>query len=190
MGEPKDLNVGEAIKVADPLLAEAPADLDKLKGSLDQFIGSIADSAAKGSQAHVQALAVRAAIDGGVLQGENAIFGIQRLLKEFAFPLKLVGGTPLHGSGQLLGALDSGLQGLKYAMTKAQKVIAIAKPILQTLIYMALVFFTIQPGLGAVDVGGRVMTGITISKLVDLLAAWLNVKLSKYPDAPRAELVK
>lgn len=182
---PKDQTISQVVSEAKPLLAEAPEKIEQAEQALNQFLDLIAINTPSGAAAHTQAAALKAGLKSGVIQADQAIEGVQKLLHQFAFPLTLVGGVKVQGSGQLAAAGASAFQGLESAMTQAQKYTTVAVTVLQCVIVVAGVILTFFPQFGAYGLVG----GLTISKLIGIGGTLLNVKNSKYPDAPRAELV-
>lgn len=180
-GAQKDQSLGQVIAEAKPILAAIPEQLDAAKKALNEFVTSLPS----GTDAYTQANALRIAINSGIVQADQAVGAIEKLLHQFAFPLGVVGGMKLQGSGQLIEAGTNTYRGLQTTLTEVQKAINTIIPAVQGIILIASFALAVFPQLGIwAPVGG-----LSLAKIVGILGTYLNVKNSNYSDAPRAQLV-
>lgn len=182
--QPKDLNVGQLVKDAGPLLKEAPAEIDAAVLEIEKVL-SVVNSTGLDPSFAAKIQALQTGIKMGAVQADAGIEAVEKMLHQFGIPLMLAGGIKIQGSGQLVQMGTQGLKGLQTAMTDAQKAIAIAVPVVQCVVIVLGTVISFFPNVGLLGLGG----GLTVSKLIGLVGGYLNVRNSNYPDAPRAQLV-
>lgn len=182
-GAPKDQSLGQIVTEAKEVLPEVNPELEKAKAALDSVFRQVANGAAP--ELHAQVLTLKAGIDSGFLNTEQAVAGVQALIHQFAFPLAIAGGMKIQGSGAIIAAGTSAYKGLQTTLTDAQKKINTIIPIVQGVILVAGFACSVFPQIGAwAPVGG-----LGLAKIIGILGTYLNVKNSYYSDAPRAQLV-
>jgi hypothetical protein len=139
MSAPQDLTIGGIVRTAGPVLAEAPSDLKKAKQAVDSILGLLNASACP--EFHARIVALKAGIDSGLVTAGEAVDATTKLLRQFAFPLAIVGGVKVQGSGEALDVIKKAsntgrnvLEGLTTSMTQNQKIIRSVYAILAILI--------------------------------------------------------
>lgn len=187
-GKPKDLNVSEATKETKILVGEAKPALDNVRATLDNLIDQFtrSDAGPEGQLLSVRARAIKAAIDGGVITAEESLVAIQRLLKQFALPLGIIGGMKLQGSGQLVDTGTKVWEGIQSSMTGVNKILHLVIGIVQILCATYAAAAAFFPQIGNWEIGIKGLTLAVLAGGVGRIVAVLN---SNYPDVKKAELV-
>lgn len=184
-GKPSDLKLSQVTEETKVLVTEAKPALDYVRTRLDDLIDQ-ATVGPEGQLLTARAKVIKAAIDSGVITAEEALAGVQRLLKQFGLPLGLIGGMKIQGSGQLVDAGTKVWQGIQSSMTGANKALHVAIGIFQILCATYTAVASLYPNVGDWRIGA---SGLTLGILAGGIGRIVAVINSNYPDVKKAELI-
>lgn len=176
---PPDLTISEAEKILEGLPQDA-VDLENKLAPIVQKIVTDISSAAPAANPELAKLALQLyAIEQTINNNATAISNLTQQIAPFT---GVVGGVPLHGTGQLeqtFQAIQSIPQGLKTTMTNSQHALHIIAGVLQVVFLLVGLALTFFPNIGTLGVGG----GLTLVAVIQAVKNLVEPFLTSYGDA-------
>jgi hypothetical protein len=182
---PEDQNVKELVQETKEIATDVPKATAAVKADIFEMETEI-QKAFPGTQLAIEVSAISKKVATGLTEADAAAAGILRLIKQLGFPLSIVGGVKLQGTGAIAvvagGVRGELLNGVKYAMTHRQVIVSDIAGGLTLLTFLAGIIGQLYPAFLNFNLLGAASVGVAIQGLKSVIIPRLN----RYADTKDA----